>query len=292
MKFALFSDIAILGTGFMGASLGLAIKKIHPESKITGYDINEANLKKALEMGAVDSLAADLKSACDGKSFVILASYVATILNMLPQVAEHVPKGCLVTDLGSTKNLIVSRAAECFPSGKFFVGSHPMRGSTSSGPKQANGDILNGACCYVVIGEKTDMAAAADIVLFWKSLGARPVIVRPDRHDELTAFSSHLPHLASVAMSLTGEELLDEDMNYINAIVGKGFKWSTQTAKSPTDMWIGVAKTNRFNIINGLRSLKKNIGELSRALENEDYAEFEKQLMKARNFRINIDDEK
>lgn len=285
MKFVSFKNIAIVGMGFMGTSLALAIKKHCLSDIIVGYDTDKDRLIKAKAIGAIDNSADTLQEVCPDKDLVILAAPVDKIIEILPFVAEYIPQGCIVTDLGSVKDVIVAKADECFSGNKYFVGSHPMRGSAKSGPDYANKDIIDGACCYVTIGDKTNYEAASKVVLFWKSLGANPLIIRPKRHDYLTAATSHLPHLSSVALTLTVNSLLNEDMNFINKIVGNGFKWATKTAESPSYIWTGITKNNKENILDALNKFKDEIELLIKYIKDDNFEQLKEKLDKARDFR-------
>jgi len=285
MKLKKLKKVTIIGTGLMGASIGLAIKKENLVELLVGVDKSEEILKQAKEIGAIDDFKLELKEGCKGAEMIILATSVQLIIKLLPKAAKCCPDGAIVTDVGSTKREIVRIADECFPEGKFFVGSHPMSGSEKSGPKSATPELFKESCCYVTIGEKTSYEATAKVILFWKSIGMNPVIIRPDRHDQLVSRTSHLPHLSSVALSLAFERLSSEDVNFLKKIAGKGLRLATRTAESPSELWIGISQTNKDNILTALSALKDEIENLMMNIKNEDFKSLKERLEKAKKFR-------
>src|SRR2546429_62170 len=134
----LFRRVAIVGTGFMGASLGLAIKKKGLAKEIIGIGHHETSLREATDLGAIDEGTMDLLKGVNGADLIILATPVNTILEVLETLGKEFRRNVIVTDLGSTKSAIVDRAEKVLHHSVLFVGSHPLVGSEKKGPVNAN----------------------------------------------------------------------------------------------------------------------------------------------------------
>ncbi len=289
MNFISFKKIAIIGTGFMGTSLGLAIKEKQIADNITGMDINNDNIQSAKNLGAVDISESNLETACKNKDLVILALPVSQIMDILPRVASSIKENCLVTDLGSTKVHIIKKANQFFKNNKYFVGSHPMSGSVKSGPDTADGDIFENRICFVCIDKETNYSAASDIVLFWRSINLTTVITSPERHDHLACLVSHLPYISSVALLKTIQNLLKEDMNFSKKIIGNGFLSSTKMSESNTSVWNDIVLSNPDNIIDSLETLRDEITNILNKIKSKDTVKIKDYFLTAQNYRKEFD---
>jgi prephenate dehydrogenase len=243
-----FQQIAIVGAGLLGGSIGLAAKERCLCSEVVGVGRARGSLDEARRLGAIDRATTDLRAGIAKADLVILCTPVRHILSILPDVLKAVRPEALVTDVGSTKMSIVRCGEEIAAQlGKRFVGSHPMAGSEKSGVRHAKPGLFEEATCFVTRTPSTPGDAFARICEFWRSLGSRLVVSRPDRHDQLVAMISHLPHLVAVSL-VRAVDSLKEDKNLIKGIIGNGFRDTTRIACGNAQMWEDICAENTGEI--------------------------------------------
>ncbi|MEI6438078.1 MAG: prephenate dehydrogenase [Candidatus Omnitrophota bacterium] len=278
----MFRKAVILGTGLIGGSIGLALKKEGLAEKVVGMSRHEASLKTALTMGAIDIAETDLQKAIGGADLVILAAPVNIILDNIADIARHLRRDCIVTDVGSTKGLVVDTAEKLFPAHVLFVGSHPMAGSEKSGVANASVDLFKGAAVIMTPTGKTNKVAKDKIKLLWAKLGADVRVMDPVKHDEVMAFVSHLPHLAAFALM---RAIPDDYLTY----GGAGLKDTTRIAASSSKMWGDICLSNYRNVLKGIDEMAKSLADLRKAILEHDEESLSEYLNQAKGRRESLD---
>lgn len=231
--------LAIVGTGLLGSSFGLAVKRIGIYRRILGVS-SPAVAEKALEIGAIDE-ALSLEQAIPQADFVLLAQPVLRILTTIEKLNPLLKPTALVTDVGSTKSAICAAAAKHITTAK-FIGGHPMAGKEVRGPDGASADLFQ-ARPWVLTEPATELI---DLV---EALGGRPVILGPEEHDRLVAWSSHLPQLLSTALAALLEG------RGVDPVAGPGVLDMTRLALSSFELWDDILATNVGNIDEALSQM-------------------------------------
>ena len=162
-----FRKVTIIGVGFMGGSLGLAMKKQKLVKEVVGVFQKQSTLVDAIKLKAIDTGLTDIPQAVNNADLVVLCTPVESIRKLFPVIAPHLKRGCIVTDMGSTKADIVEEAEKVFPSSVFFVGSHPMVGSEKKGVDFAKDDLFENATCFMTPNKKTYHHAKERVTLLW-----------------------------------------------------------------------------------------------------------------------------
>lgn len=252
--------LSILGVGLLGGSIGLAARSVLTECRITGYGHRPSTLQAAREIGAIDESADEPAAAVRDADLVILCTPVSIFPELLTQIAPHLAKGALVTDVGSTKRSIVHLAEQTLPSHAHFVGSHPMAGSDKRGVEFARTDLFQHALCITTPTDRTDPRALKQVEDFWKLLGMRLTRLSPDAHDRHLADVSHLPHI--VAAALVAMQL-DEAL----PLTGKGFMDATRIAGGDGALWRDILLDNRDNLKDSLTRLRSHLDHLLTLLD-------------------------
>lgn len=250
-----FNRITILGVGLMGGSVGMACRGASTDLKIIGYGHNADDLKAALERGAIDAAVTDPTLAVANADLVILAAPVGAFGELLHSIAPGLKPGVLVTDVGSTKRSVVRLAEESLPSTVRFVGSHPMVGGEKHGVQNARHDLFAGSLCILTPVESTDPSALEEIEEFWKLLKMRTVRMTPERHDQLAADISHLPHAVGAALVRIQSP---ESMQ----IAARGFADMTRIAAGDAALWRDVFLDNRENLKGAIIALQQDLQQL------------------------------
>ncbi len=207
------------------------------------------------------------EEACEGAELTVICAPVGKIPALIRRVGERVPQGGIVTDVGSVKSLICRHGHHDIGEKRHFVGSHPMAGSEKSGMEHARPDLFVRRPCFVTPLRETDPGAAEKVVTFWRELEADVMTVDPEKHDEIVAHISHLPHvLASTLCSFLGLA----DPAWIK-FSGAGLRDTTRVASGNTEMWREILQQNRDEILRALRGYQDELHAFQTALANEDY---------------------
>lgn len=280
----IFDKIAIVGLGLIGGSIALACRQVWPAGLVIAID-NKDVLEQAMVRHAID-VAADEPYVAADADLVILAAPVRQNLRLLAEIAEHVERPAVITDVGSTKRAIVE-AARLLPPRFTFVGGHPMGGAARGGFEAARPDLFKGRPWILTPHDDRSAAALEGLMAFASALGAVPRTMDAAVHDRLLAFVSHLPQLtASALMAAIGADAPDG-----LPLAGRGLVDTTRLAASPPGIWQDIAATNADQIrpaldalIARLTALRDGLGA-DEAIERlfADAAAYRALLMKDRN---------
>jgi len=263
-----FSRAAIIGTGLIGGSFALALRKHFPAISIVGFDRPDA-LREALTRGAIQESANDIASAVRGADLVYVALPIGATIDALPAIAANAEAASLVTDAGSTKSVICQTAKEHFRNGALFLGGHPMAGREHSGVEHADADLFRGAS-YALIGngeDHDDRVVAFESLV--RAIGARPEWVDAETHDWAVGIVSHLPQLLAIALARTVQDETDETGLPLN-LAGPGLQDVLRLAGSPYGMWRDIVHTNTENISRALDRLGQAVEHLRTRLTSKD----------------------
>jgi prephenate dehydrogenase len=273
----LISRVTILGTGLIGGSFALALKKYATEMHVAGWDRGDV-VQEARGRNAIDAtFTGDLAPALRDADLIYIALPIGVTLDVLPEIARHAPSHALVTDACSTKLRITQAAAELFPGekGPLFLGGHPMAGRELSGVANAIAELFRDST-YALIGDSPgshiealkDPRVSAFVKLLEK-IGARPMWLGAQQHDYAVGMASHLPQLAAVALGSFLYDHLDENGLPIT-LAGPGLRDSLRLAGSPYSTWRDIVLTNREVLSAALDLYARRLDELRERLASRD----------------------
>jgi prephenate dehydrogenase len=255
--------LALVGTGLIGASIGLAAKRAG--AAVSGYDGDPEALRVAVERGAVDEVSASPEAALAEAELAVVAVPVAQLARQVQAVLEAAPEKCTVTDVGSTK-IAVCAAAGGSPR---FIGGHPVCGSEARGPEHASADLFEGATWFLTPLPETDPDRYRLVHGFVGELGATPVAVDPGAHDRLVAVTSHLPHaLANLLVNQAGAGRVDGHDPL--AAAGGSLRDMTRVAGANPRIWVDIFLDNAEQLRTALGEYRRRVEQLEQALEAGD----------------------
>ena len=259
------SRAAIIGTGLIGASIGLALREQGWETK--GWDPSSEAIALAAERGAVDP-ADSIQDAIESADLVILAGPLSANLATLADLMTD----ALVTDVTSVKQPMIEGA----PPHLRFVGGHPMAGREHAGPGASSGSLFRGAAWILCDDQVSahDLAQMREIVT---SIGANPVIMSADHHDRVVAAISHLPHLLAVALV----DLVAGNPDTADLVSGS-FRDLTRVASAESDWWPEVLAANSVSVGGALDALISNLQVLRGDIDRGDLESVARSLDRAR----------
>jgi prephenate dehydrogenase len=276
--------ISIIGLGLIGGSLALSLRQHGLATRLIGVESNAAYARRALELGLVDEMAADLASAVAPAGLVIVAVPMDAMLAVLPQVLDLVADGQVVIDVGSTKNNLLAAVAG-HPRRRQFVAVHPMAGTEYSGPDAAVRGLFEGKTLVVCEAGASDPAAVAAVEALFRALPMRVLHLGAADHDLHTAYVSHISHLTSFALALTVLEKEQRGEQRIFDLAGGGFASTVRLAKSAPATWVPIFRQNRENVLDVLDEHLVQLNKLRDLLASEDYVGLTTQLEQANEIR-------
>jgi prephenate dehydrogenase len=278
----LIRRVTILGTGLIGGSFALALKKNLAEIHVSGWDRAET-AREAKTRGALDeSYFGELAPALLNSDLIYVALPIGVTLDILPEIASHAPASTLVTDACSTKLRITQDATQLFAegtagktSGAIFLGGHPMAGKELSGIAAADAELFRDHP-YALISEGEEKAPrpaseprVAAFVKILEKIGARPLWIGAQQHDYAVALASHLPQLAAVALGSFLYDRLDENGLPIT-LAGPGLRDSLRLAGSPYSTWRDIVLTNKELLSAALDLFARRLDDLRERLGSRE----------------------
>lgn len=279
--------ISIVGTGLMGTSLALALRNSPLLNlELVGTDSSGGARSVAGKTGAFDRVESRLLNAIEGADIVVLATPILAMKELLEVIATHLPEGCVVTDVGSSKKSVLAWADEYLPESVQFVGGHPMAGRETPGPEHADPNMFKGATYCVIPSSKASERAAAEVTTMVEALEATPYYISAEEHDSFVAAVSHLPFLMSVA--LVGCTSGSPNWDDIARVASSGYHDLTRLASGDTLMHRDICITNPEPIVSWIDSFIRELYSVRQLLadsENLDSEAIMELFVKARESR-------
>ncbi|MFH0796918.1 MAG: prephenate dehydrogenase [Candidatus Omnitrophota bacterium] len=277
-----FKKVAIFGVGLIGGSVGLGLKKRQMAEQVIGVGRRQESLEKAKTLGAIDTYTLKVVEGLADADLIILAAPVNTVLELLETGLSFLKDHRLLTDVCSSKKVVVDTAERSLPPHLSFVGGHPIAGSEKNGAESASADLFVDRVTVLTPTLKTRLPDFERIQTLWESLGSKVLSLTPDEHDRVLAITSHIPHLLAVSASLLVEQSpIPNKENFI----GTGFRDLTRIAEGEPSLWQHIFLTNSDHILENLTLLEKIIAEWKDALKKHDLERLLKLLNSAAQFR-------
>jgi prephenate dehydrogenase len=274
--------VSLVGLGQMGGSLGLALRSRARVKLVIGVARRPEALEQAKALGAIDEGTLDLASGMKDADLAVLATPVRGILSLIPEVGPLMKPGSILTDLGSTK-VDILQAMEGLPLSLSAIGGHPMCGNERSGLEAASVDCYLDAPFVLAPRRGTPTESLALLETVVTTVGARPMVLDPGRHDRLVAAVSHLPYLLACALVSTAGEAASRDP-LAWELAADSFRDTSRVASSSVAMAGDFCLTNKESISETVQSFQTILSWMASELER-DPAAFLSSLEQARRLR-------
>ena len=271
-------QITIIGTGLIGGSFALALRRRRFTGKIVGCDRQSA-LKRAKMCGVIDVGFPEPADAVRGSQWVLLATPVLAIIDLIGRLGPALPANTLLTDVGSTKEAVARQAMQVFGKNARhrFLAGHPMAGKENSGVDFADADLFQNAVWFLtpLPAQNLNEGLFAEFVGWIDQIGARVAMMPPQDHDRLCAWISHLPQMISTALAAALVEEFGEEAPLLPA-GGRALREMTRISASPYSMWRDIAISNKKNIEDALFKVEQRLAHIRENLSTRQLAaEFE-----------------
>ncbi|MCT2400345.1 prephenate/arogenate dehydrogenase family protein [Novosphingobium mangrovi (ex Huang et al. 2023)] len=265
----IFQRVAVIGLGLQGGSIGLAVQEFLPGVVTTGYDISADNRARAAERGLVHKVCDTAVDAARDADLVIFCVPPGVMGEAAAAIRDVLPAGCLVSDVGSSKQAIAKALGEALPD-HIVIPAHPVAGTENSGPDAGFAHLFRNRWCIVTPPEQTDLLKLSTLVEFWEALGANVEIMTAEHHDLVLAVTSHLPHLIAYTIVGTASDLEDVTQSEVIKYSAGGFRDFTRIAASDPTMWRDVFLSNKDAVLTMLQRFTEDLTALQRAIRVGD----------------------
>jgi len=277
-------SVALIGTGLIGGSIGLALRR--EGLAVRGFDHDPARAEAAEALGAVDAVCADVADAVAGADLVVVAVPVGHVAEVVLDALDA--GAALVTDVGSVKAPVVATVEAARPElAARFVGGHPMAGSEQEGLAGASADLFVGATWVLTPTERTDPQVFAEVRAWVAGFGAEAIAVAPELHDALVAVVSHVPQLAASTLMNVASAGSDEHAVMLRLAAG-GFRDMTRIAAGHPGIWPDICVANRDAILAALDAYRASLDDVRRLVADTDGDALLATLEKGRAARRNL----
>ncbi|NLG50974.1 MAG: prephenate dehydrogenase [Chloroflexi bacterium] len=277
------AQVTIVGLGLMGGSLAAALTSRRACRRVVGVARRPLTLRTALDLRLIHEGTTDLQEGVRQADLVILATPVRDILAKLEIIGPMLKPGSIVLDVGSTKKAICEAMA-ALPEHVQPVGGHPMCGKESSGLTMAEPDLYQDKVFVLTPLPRTQPAALRMVQSMVEAVGARALLLDPERHDRLVAAISHLPYMLAVSLVNAAESLADGD-DLMWQLAASGFRDTSRVAAGDIRMMTDILMTNRPAILDALHEAKMQLSRLADRLERNDLEGLTEAMQAARNKR-------
>ena len=264
------TQLAIIGTGLIGASIGLGLKAAEgtEDIEIVGFDTSREREREAERRDAIDRRASSLRDAVQGAALVVISTPVLATREVMEEIASALSVGAIVTDTCSTKTQVMRWAEELLPNSVNFVGSHPMAGKTEFGAAAAEATLFQDTRWVVVPSRSASSDAVETVSGLATALGAKPMFMDAAEHDAYAAAISHLPMFAASALFRLVRD--SEAWPEMSLLAASGFKDTTRLAGTDALMAHDIAVTNREQVIHWLQRLRGALYDIEDMLGDPD----------------------
>ena len=262
------AQVTVIGTGLIGTSLGLALRASSLRNlTVVGTDAEHAARSGAQRKQAFDRVEGRLGNAIEEADIIILATPVLAMRDLMEGMAPHLPEGCVITDVGSTKTQVLQWADELLPDSVDFVGGHPMAGRETPGPENADGTMFAGKPYCVIPSPKASQRAVGEITTLAEAVGAEPYFISVDEHDSFVAAVSHLPFVLSTA--LVGCTSKSANWSDIGQLASSGYRDITRLASGDTIMHRDICISNSQPIVAWIDAFIRELYEYRKLLDTD-----------------------
>jgi prephenate dehydrogenase len=278
--------VTIVGLGLIGGSIGMAIKK-NKLARVIGLTRESSKAALAVKMKAVDYASTNIKGIIQEADIIFICYPIHLIVPEISKIIQFVKPGAIITDVGSSKALIVKEAEKLARKKVFFVGGHPMAGKEKVGLEHAEDDLLEGKNYILTKTAKTDIKSLNILKTLISKLGAKVHVLAPDVHDGIVAGISHMP--VAVAAALVDSVVRsDKYSTGMAQFAATGFRDTTRIASGDPNLGTDMFITNKKAVLSSINTFKKSLSDIERLIKQGNAALIQEKLSHIKDFRDSI----
>lgn len=281
-------NIALIGLGLIGSSLGHALKKNGLAAHISGYARSAETRARAMEIGFVDSVHETAQEAVIDADVVFFNTPLSVIKSLAEDIIPGLKDNAILTDVGSVKAGVLSDIAPLLDGRVHFVPGHPIAGTERSGPTAGFAELFEGRWCILTPDDTTSLIAVEQVSKLWQGMGSEVTFMDAAHHDLVLAITSHLPHLIAFNIVGTAAQLENDTRSEVIKYSASGFRDFTRIAASDPTMWRDIFIENKDAVLEVLGRFSEDLTALQRAIRHSDADYLETVFTRTRGIRQSI----
>ena len=284
----MFKKVCIIGCGLIGSSLARAMKEKNLAEKIASSNRSNLINKKVIELKIVDESSSETEKMVVGSDLIIIATPLSSYEEVILKIKDSLKSGCILTDVGSVKGIILNLIEKHIPKNVSWIPSHPIAGTEESGPEAGFSELFKNRWCILTPSKNAKKKEINLLKDFWEKIGSKVDIMEAKKHDHILSITSHIPHLVAYNIVSTSLNIQDEKKSEIVKYSASGLRDFTRIAASNPIMWRDIFIQNKKNTSEMVDKFINNLEELKKAIENEDEKKLEKIFSKTKKIRKDI----
>jgi cyclohexadieny/prephenate dehydrogenase len=266
----IFERMALIGMGLIGSSIARAARAQAAVRSIVATARSPATRRRVAELGIADQVVEGNAAAVEGADLVILCIPVGACGTVAQEIAPHLARSAIVSDVGSVKGSVVRDMAPHLPAHVHFIPAHPVAGTEHSGPDAGFAELFIDRICILTPPAGTDQQAIARLTALWEAFGSQVESMSPDHHDLVLAVTSHLPHLIAYTIVGTAYDLREVTRSEVLKFSAGGFRDFTRIAASDPTMWRDIFLANKDAVLEMLGTFSEDLSTVTRAIRRGD----------------------
>lgn len=252
--------IIIIGLGLIGGSIAKTLSSSEGY-EVLAFDLDQNSIKHALDNqsihGLINSLD-ELEKTEYEDSLVIISTPPSATNDIIKSLDFLFNSSVTITDTSSTKSSL-NKTLQEFNFPENVISSHPVAGSHLSGEANSIVDLFNGKSTILSYHDSVAPQHVDRVKSLWRALGSSITVLDPELHDQIFAYSSHLPHVAAYALLNTLKGLEQDDLSDFS---GGGLGEFLRLVSSSPEMWTDIFSMNEKNIALAIDDLMKSLSIL------------------------------
>ena len=286
----MFKQVTIIGFGLIGSSIARAIIEHKQAETIVCVDSDQEVCNQALALGVADDATTDPSLGVGGSDLVILCCPVGAMAQVTSDIADHLQKDAIVSDVGSVKGAVIEGLQPHLPSYVHLVPAHPISGAEKTGPQSGFAELFQNRWCILTPMPHTELWALEKVTKLWEAFGSMVEIMDHEHHDLVLGLTSHLPHLIAYSVVGTATDLEDDIKSEVIKFSAGGFRDFTRIAASDPTMWRDVFLNNKDAVLEVLQRFTEDLTALQKAIRKGDGEYLYRQFTETREIRRAIID--
>ena len=282
------NSILIIGCGLLGSSLLRRISKKKIAKKIFVYEKSKKNVAKIKSLKLAVILTKKLEDVVPQSELIIFCTPMSEYKKIILKINKYLTTKHLITDVGSSKTKSIKIIKEYLKKDISWIPSHPIAGSEVSGPNHGRQDLFEKKWCVIIKDKKTKSNYLKFLVLFWKKMGSKTVVMSSKKHDKIFSFTSHLPHLVAFNLIKSAQDFQKKQKYDLIKYSAGGLRDFSRIAASNEIMWRDIFFDNSQNITKAINIFIKNLNDFKKDIGSKNNKSIINKLVNAKKVRSQI----
>ena len=283
----MFKKVLIIGCGLIGSSILRAINSKKLSKKTFVLEKSKKNISKIKKIKSNCKFIKSINKEISDVDLVIICTPMSQYKKIIQRLNKSLKAGCLITDVGSTKQNIIKLKNKILNKKLYWILSHPIAGSEVSGPEYGNKNLFLNKWCVIIKEKKQNSKKINLLKKFWKKIGSKVVLMNPIDHDKIFSITSHLPHLIAYNLIKTAQDSQKIQRKNLIQYSAGGLRDFSRIAASNEIMWRDIF-FNNDNIIKAINLFTKNLNSFKKIIQNKNNKKLLTRLSNSKKVRTQI----